>query len=318
MTINEVAGLLGFSREQVQDLIANGLSLPKSGEIVKLATTRLGDQIDISDEQFNAYAEKRDAEEPGRWPPAGVRRELLVEARHACAICRSLAPQQFHHMLDWSKVKHHDARHMLVLCGTCHVRCTNGEIDYKSQVEYKTRLKRNTPADEPIDPHRAKKREEDMGTLADLYLFIPRIFVDQFLEKVSQDEVWVEYLEMLEIAREKVGSTLFHCYDKELPPLFRAFFLEWNHITAQVSKFYRKDHKLSDVAKLALNDSAPHDVWAEYRQFKERVEQAKHAFVVLNSYIRDQYPDFDLDDSDTKAEQKCKARIRKARQYARG
>lgn len=140
MTINEVAGLLGYSRERAAKLIAEGIALPKSGAVVMLATTGQGDAADVSEQQFDEFVAKIEAEEPGRWPPAAVRRNLLVEAKHRCAICADSAPLQFHHMLDWAKIKHHDARHMLALCGTCHTRCTNGLIDYQAQLAYKRKL----------------------------------------------------------------------------------------------------------------------------------------------------------------------------------
>src|SRR5258708_5369873 len=141
MTINEVAGLLGYSKERVERLIAEGLALPRSGVIATLQCTRQAGAMDVSDDQFNEFVGKFEAEEPGRWPPAAVRRELLVEATHRCAICHDSAPLQFHHMLDWAKIKHHDARHMLALCGTCHTRCSNGFIDYQAQLAYKNKLR---------------------------------------------------------------------------------------------------------------------------------------------------------------------------------
>jgi hypothetical protein len=126
--------------ERVQTLVDQGLKLLRSGEVVRLVFTRDGGAVEISEEAFDAFAAKCDAEEPGRWPPAGVRRKLLVEARHLCAICLGGPPLQFHHMLEWAEIKHHDARHMLALCPTCHARCTNGFIDHKAQVDYKKRL----------------------------------------------------------------------------------------------------------------------------------------------------------------------------------
>jgi hypothetical protein len=141
MTINEVAGLFGYSKERVERLLTEGLALPKSASIVQLSHIATNGVVDISEDQFNDFVGQFEKEEPGRWPPAAVRRELLVEARHRCGICRDAAPLQSHHMLDWAKVQHHDARHMLAVCGTCHTRCTNGEIDYKAQVAYKAALK---------------------------------------------------------------------------------------------------------------------------------------------------------------------------------
>jgi hypothetical protein len=144
MTINEVAAFLGYSPERAERLVENGLVLPKTGTIVKLSSTKVGDRIDIGEDQFNEFVAAFEAEEPGRHPPAGVRRALLVESRHRCAICREGPPFQFHHMLDWAKLKHHDPHHMLTVCGTCHSRCTNGFIDYKAQVDYKTQIEQRT------------------------------------------------------------------------------------------------------------------------------------------------------------------------------
>ena len=144
MTIAEVAGLLGYSTERVETLIAKGVVLPKSGTIIRLTSIDQRGKADISDGQFDDFVAKFEAEEPGRWPPAAVRRELLVEAHHRCIICRDGPPLQFHHMLDWAIIKHHDPRHMLAVCGTCHTRCTNGFIDYKSQVGYKERIEQGS------------------------------------------------------------------------------------------------------------------------------------------------------------------------------
>ena len=101
MTINEVAGLLGYSKERVDSIIADGMALPRSGTIVKFALSHGDGKVDISDHQFDEFVAKFELEEPGRSPGAGIRRDLLVEARHCCAICRKGPPLQFHHMLEW-------------------------------------------------------------------------------------------------------------------------------------------------------------------------------------------------------------------------
>jgi hypothetical protein len=140
MTIKEIAGLLGFSLEKAASLVSDGLLLPKSGRIVNLAFTKRGGEFDISDQQLDAFVEQFENEEPGRWPPVAVRRELLVEAGHCCAICPNRVPLQFHHMIDWAVVKHHDPRHMIAVCANCHAFCANGFIDYQAQMQYKSRL----------------------------------------------------------------------------------------------------------------------------------------------------------------------------------
>ena len=63
MTINEVAGLLGYSRERVERLIAEGVALPKSDVIVRLGVTSQGGAPDISDDQFNEFVARFEVEE---------------------------------------------------------------------------------------------------------------------------------------------------------------------------------------------------------------------------------------------------------------
>jgi len=43
-------------------------------------------------------------------------------------------------MIVWAKIKHHDPKNMLAICGTCHDRCSKGQIDYKAQIMYKAKL----------------------------------------------------------------------------------------------------------------------------------------------------------------------------------
>jgi hypothetical protein len=99
MTINEVASLLGYPRDRIKDLIDDGMPLPRSKATVKLAASMVGGVLDISEAQLDEFIAQFAAEDPERYPPTNVRRELLVESRHACAICEQIAPPQFHHML---------------------------------------------------------------------------------------------------------------------------------------------------------------------------------------------------------------------------
>ncbi|MEV6695063.1 HNH endonuclease signature motif containing protein [Micromonospora sp. NPDC051196] len=74
--------------------------------------------------------------------PAQLRRDLLVEAGHRCAIptCRQPTPLQLEHIEDWAKVQRHDFANMIVLCANCHARKTAGQIDRKSLHQYKANL----------------------------------------------------------------------------------------------------------------------------------------------------------------------------------
>lgn len=140
MEVKEVAGLLGYSREKVLTIIRTGLELPKSKVKVKLAAMKRGSTYDVSEAKLNVFISRFEKEEPGRHPPVAVRRDLLVEARHKCAVCRERAPLQFHHMVEWGPPSHHDTAQMLAVCGTDHDLCTKGDIDYESQVKYKGKL----------------------------------------------------------------------------------------------------------------------------------------------------------------------------------
>jgi len=140
MNVNEVAELLKMKREEVKIAIDEGVALPKSGEIICLKAHQINKQYDIDELDLDEFIDRFHQEEPGRHPPVKVRRELLVEARHSCAICGETTPIEYHHIIEFSKLGHYDSRHMLALCPTHHAMCTLGRIDTQEQYEYKRRL----------------------------------------------------------------------------------------------------------------------------------------------------------------------------------
>ncbi len=141
MNLNEAAKLLGWRREVLKDAIEKGVELPKSLKKIKLEANRVEHKYDIDEINLDAFIEAFHQEEPGRYPPIRVRRILLVEANHRCAICEeSTLRFQFHHMIEFAELKHYDPEHMLAICGTCHDKIGTGQIDYKMQVMYKQRL----------------------------------------------------------------------------------------------------------------------------------------------------------------------------------
>lgn len=140
MNLNEAAKLLQKSRDTIKIAIAEGIELPFSKKLTKLVATKIGDDYEIDEKELNIFIGAFEAEEPGRHPPAQVRRELLVEATHRCAICKRDEPIEFHHIVEFSEIKHYDTKHMIAICRNCHARCGLGEIDRKSQREYKQKL----------------------------------------------------------------------------------------------------------------------------------------------------------------------------------
>ena len=75
--------------------------------------------------------------------PAELRRAVLVEAGHRCAVptCRQ-HPVDIEHIDDWAKVQQHVFENLIALCPTCHRRKGNGpdQIDRKSLRQYKANL----------------------------------------------------------------------------------------------------------------------------------------------------------------------------------
>ena len=79
----------------------------------------------------------------GRPPiPADIRRRVLVEAGHRCAIptCRYIEVD-IHHIIPWAKCQAHEYDNLIALCPNCHRRADRGEIDRKSLRLYKFNLR---------------------------------------------------------------------------------------------------------------------------------------------------------------------------------
>lgn len=73
--------------------------------------------------------------------PAELKRQVLVEAGHRCAIptCRQTTIE-IHHIEPWAKVMEHRFENLIALCPTDHARASKGEIDRKSMRLYKHNL----------------------------------------------------------------------------------------------------------------------------------------------------------------------------------
>ena len=73
--------------------------------------------------------------------PEPLRRDVLVEAGHRCAIptCRQI-PVEIAHIEPWSKVHEHKFDNLIALCPTCHARAEGGGIDRPALRQYKANL----------------------------------------------------------------------------------------------------------------------------------------------------------------------------------
>lgn len=74
--------------------------------------------------------------------PAELRRRVLVEAGHRCAIpvCRHI-DVDVHHIEPWADCHAHEYDNLIALCPNCHRRAHRGEIDRKSLRLYKFNLR---------------------------------------------------------------------------------------------------------------------------------------------------------------------------------
>lgn len=71
-----------------------------------------------------------------------LRRKILVEAGHRCAIptCRNIHVD-IHHIIPWEKCKKHEYTNLIALCPNCHRMAEKEEIDKKSLRLYKNNLR---------------------------------------------------------------------------------------------------------------------------------------------------------------------------------
>ncbi|MFA5014195.1 MAG: HNH endonuclease signature motif containing protein [Actinomycetota bacterium] len=73
--------------------------------------------------------------------PAELKRKILVEAGHRCAIPTCRYPTtEIAHIIPYSEVKSNEENNLIALCPNCHTRYDKGEIDRKSMMMYKRKI----------------------------------------------------------------------------------------------------------------------------------------------------------------------------------
>lgn len=136
-----------MSPESVEEAIDSGVLCHGAESRVFLDANLVSDEYDISEDQLEAFITTLEAYEPGRHPPLAVRRKLLIEAGFRCAACRDSGHLEYHHIIEFSELRHHDPKHMLPVCGTCHNKMTRGGIDRVSQRQLKEKLQSTTTSE---------------------------------------------------------------------------------------------------------------------------------------------------------------------------
>lgn len=74
--------------------------------------------------------------------PSEIRRRVLVEAGHRCAIstCRHIEVD-VHHIIPWEECHKHEYENLIALCPNCHRMAHDNRIDKKSLRIYKANLR---------------------------------------------------------------------------------------------------------------------------------------------------------------------------------
>jgi len=71
--------------------------------------------------------------------PAEIKREILIECGHRCAVCGTSVPLERAHIMPWHKSKEHKAEDLICLCANCHERADREKWGQKTLREYKKR-----------------------------------------------------------------------------------------------------------------------------------------------------------------------------------
>lgn len=69
--------------------------------------------------------------------PANIKREILTESGHRCAVCGRETALEFAHIIPWSKVKEHKADNLVCFCSACHTISHKDKWDRKTHKWYK-------------------------------------------------------------------------------------------------------------------------------------------------------------------------------------
>ena len=70
--------------------------------------------------------------------PPDIKREILTESGHRCAVCGRETALDIAHIIPWSKVKEHKAENLVCFCSTCHRISHKDKWDRKTQLWYKS------------------------------------------------------------------------------------------------------------------------------------------------------------------------------------
>jgi len=88
--------------------------------------------------------------------PVEIRREVLFEARHHCAVCCNPLPLEQAHVIPWNESHEHSVANLIALCPNCHTRADGEKWGVETLRKYKDNpciLARKSNEPEGTDAH---------------------------------------------------------------------------------------------------------------------------------------------------------------------
>ena len=70
--------------------------------------------------------------------PIAIRREVLFEARHHCAVCCNPLPLEQAHVIPWNESREHSVANLIALCANCHSRADGEKWGVKVLRKFKS------------------------------------------------------------------------------------------------------------------------------------------------------------------------------------
>jgi hypothetical protein len=108
--------------------------------------------------------------------PAGLERDLMIEAGYRCAVCKTTEPLEIDHIIEWAVVQKHEFENMIVLCANCHS------------------LKKNTSNPRHINRASLKRIKSNLMLLNGRYSDLERRIIDAFREALVADPEVVPWI----------------------------------------------------------------------------------------------------------------------------
>jgi hypothetical protein len=140
--------------------------------------------------------------------PVELKRKVLVEAGHRCAIHTCRHPTvDIHHIVPWDQCHEHSYNNLIALCPNCHRRATMGEIDRISLRIYKAQVSASSGISEHESGARQFSREDIVNLpgarwktekIFDSYSLFPPYEVELEFPRFNVEDEEIELLNILQ------------------------------------------------------------------------------------------------------------------------